>query len=72
MLENRHSNAHLFQGWRQLVEIALHSLVGGGGGGGVKREGEVTVLFELTQTLLNKVVSCDHFVLSCDCHVIVR
>ena len=45
---------------------------GGGGGEGVKREGEVTVLFELSQTLLNKVVSCDHFVLSCDCHVIVR
>ena len=64
--ENRHGNGHLFQGWRQLVEVTLHSLVqggggrvgGGGSGGGVKREGEVAVLFELTQDLLTKVCTC--------------
>ena len=61
--ENRHGNGHLFQSWRQLVEVTLHTLVQGGGegggggrgGGGVKREGEVSVMFELTQDLLTKV-----------------
>ena len=59
VLENRHGNAHLFQGWRQVVEIALHSLLGGGGGGkeggGEKKEREISALFELVQGLLARV-----------------
>ena len=63
--ENRHGNGHLFQSWRQLVEVTLHTLVQGGGrgggGGGVMKEGEVSVLFELTQELLTKVwLTCGH------------
>ena len=63
--ENRHGNGHLFQSWRQLVEVTLHTLVQGGGrgggGGGVMKKGEVSVLFELTQELLTKVwLTCGH------------
>lgn len=63
--QNRHGNGHLFQSWRQLVEVTLHTLVQGegrGAVGGVKKEGEVSVLFELTQDLLTKVCSAcgDH------------
>ena len=60
VLENRHGNTHLFRGWRQVVEISLHSLLGGGGsnegrGGAEKKEREISVLFELIQGLLARV-----------------
>ena len=51
--ENRHGNAHLFQGWCQVVEVALHTRAGGERGGG--REGEIGVLFDLIQGLLTRV-----------------
>ena len=51
VLQNLHGNSHLFESWRQLVEVTLHALVQGG----VREEGEVAVLFELTQDLLLKV-----------------
>lgn len=48
-----HGNSELFESWRQLVEVALHSL----GQVGVKSEVKVAVLFELIQDLLLKVRS---------------
>ena len=53
--ENRHGNAHLFQAWRQVVEVTLHSLITGGNRGERKREREVAILFELIQGLLAQV-----------------
>ena len=35
---------------------------GGGGGGGVQKEGEISVLFELTQDLLTKVQNVLYFI----------
>ncbi|XP_064397234.1 nuclear pore complex protein Nup205-like isoform X2 [Halichondria panicea] len=50
-----HGNSELFESWRQLVEVALHSL----GQVGVKSEVKVAVLFELIQDLLLKVSGSD-------------
>ena len=52
--ENSHAHFQLFEGWRHLVEVLLHS-VGEGGGVGVGREVRVGVLFEIVQDLLLKV-----------------
>lgn len=46
-----HANYELFESWRQLVEVMLHSLVHGN----MKKELKMAVLFELIQDLLLKV-----------------
>ncbi len=51
VLECNHANRELFESWRQLVEVCLHSLEQAG----VGREVKVAVLFELVQDLLLKV-----------------
>ncbi len=60
-----HGNYELFESWRQLVEVALHSL----GQVGVKSEVKVAVLFELIQDLLLKVrVVAFNFILHSEFH----
>ena len=49
--ENVYVSCTLFEAWRQLVEVTLHSL----GEEGVRREVKMTLLFELIQDLLLKV-----------------
>ena len=52
VLESNHGNSELFESWRQLVEVMLHSL----GQVGVKQDLKVAVLFELIQDSLLKVL----------------
>lgn len=49
--ETLHAHSHLFEAWRQLVEVLLHTATQEG----MKRELKMTVLFELIQDLLLKV-----------------
>ena len=52
--EDVHVSCTLFEAWRQLVEVTLHSL----GEEGVRREVKMALLFELIQDLLLKVHVC--------------